>query len=58
MSRQAGVEERRERRRLRRSAAVIRQVVNAAVDDCPADEALEDLDVPPARHRRNAVWLA
>ncbi|MGC5011734.1 hypothetical protein ACLQ2R_13305 [Streptosporangium sp. DT93] len=58
VSRQAGVEERRERQRLRRSAAVIRQVINAVVDDCLANEALEDLDVPPARHRRNAVWLA
>lgn len=54
----AGAEERRERQRLRRSAEMIRQVVNATVDGCLAIEVVEDLDIQPARHRRNAIWLA
>ncbi|WP_406313091.1 hypothetical protein OHA77_32150 [Streptosporangium sp. NBC_01639] len=58
VSRWAAIEERRERQLLRRSAGVIRQMVNARVDGRLAVEAVEDFDVPPATHRRSAIWLA
>ena len=58
VARWADAEERRERQRLRRSAGVIRQVANAAVEGRLAVEAVRDLDVPPARHRRSGIWLA
>ncbi|MBE1582497.1 hypothetical protein ACFPOI_25450 [Nonomuraea angiospora] len=46
----AMIEERRARRRLRLRLEAIRQRANAA-------EAVDDLEVHPARHRRNALWL-
>ncbi|MFI7226083.1 hypothetical protein ACIBO5_22935 [Nonomuraea angiospora] len=46
----AKIEERRARRRLRLRLEAIRQRANAA-------EAVDDLEVHPARHRRNALWL-
>ncbi|MFI6512166.1 hypothetical protein ACIBCT_31575 [Streptosporangium sp. NPDC050855] len=54
----AGVEERRGRQRLRRSTESIRQAVNATSDGYSLAETAEDFDVPPLRHRRNAVWQA
>ncbi|MEV6036462.1 hypothetical protein AB0L65_35275 [Nonomuraea sp. NPDC052116] len=46
----AKVEERRARQRLRLRLEAIRQRANAT-------EAVDDLEVRPARHRRNAIWL-
>lgn len=54
----SAVEERRERQRLRRSADAIRALVNARSDGRLAIESAEDRDIPPARHRRNALWQA
>ncbi|MGW0197290.1 hypothetical protein [Nonomuraea sp. NPDC003201] len=50
MAQWAKIEERRTRRRLRLQLEAIRQRANAA-------EAVDDLEVHPARHRRNAIWL-
>ncbi|MEV4020422.1 hypothetical protein AB0J35_59085 [Nonomuraea angiospora] len=46
----AKIEERQARRRLRLQLEAIRQRARAA-------EAVDDLEVHPARHRRNAIWL-
>ncbi|MET7336787.1 hypothetical protein [Nonomuraea sp. NPDC005650] len=43
-------EERQARRRLRLRLEAIRRTANAA-------EPVDDLEVHPARHRRNALWL-
>ncbi|MFI0422316.1 hypothetical protein [Spongiactinospora sp. 9N601] len=53
----ADIEERRARQRLRLRLEAIRQRVNATTDGSRAVEAIDDLEVHPARHRRNAIWL-
>ncbi|GIH24461.1 hypothetical protein Aph01nite_27710 [Acrocarpospora phusangensis] len=58
VSRWANIEESQTRQRLRRLISAIRQTVNATAGGASAIEAADDLDVPPARHRRGAVWLA
>ncbi|MEV4357219.1 hypothetical protein ACWEPL_08950 [Nonomuraea sp. NPDC004186] len=50
MAEWAKIEERRARQRLRLQLEAIRQSANAT-------EAVDDLEVHPARHRRNAIWL-
>ncbi|MGW5849079.1 hypothetical protein ACWFQ8_14195 [Streptomyces sp. NPDC055254] len=50
------VEERRARQRLRRRVGVVLGLVNSAGG--LALDAADDVDVPPARHRRGALWLA
>jgi hypothetical protein len=52
----ADIEERQARQRLRLRLEAIRQRVNATTDGPPAVEAIDDLEVHPARHRRNAIW--
>lgn len=54
----ANIEERQGRQRLRRSTELIRQAVNATSNGYRLAELAEDFDVPPMRHRRNAVWQA
>ncbi|WP_043614614.1 hypothetical protein [Nonomuraea candida] len=53
----ADIEERRARQRLRLRLGAVRRTVNAPTDGPRAAEAIDDLDVLPARHRRNAIWL-
>ena len=52
----AGIEERQARQRLRLRLEAIRQRVNATTDGPLAVDAFDDLEVHPARHRRNVIW--
>ncbi|MER8045391.1 hypothetical protein [Streptomyces sp. NPDC094032] len=52
VARMAAVEERRARQRLRARLGVVVRLANS-----PAGE-VDAVDVPPARHRRAALWLA
>ncbi|MGA4992837.1 hypothetical protein ACWCOT_44520 [Nonomuraea bangladeshensis] len=53
----AHIEERRARQRLRLRLEAIRRRINATTGGPLAVEAIDDLEVHPARHRRNAIWL-
>ncbi|MEU2156102.1 hypothetical protein ABZ532_13995 [Streptomyces sp. NPDC019396] len=53
----SAAEERRERQRLRTQVETALKLVNSTADDLTPDAA-ETVDIPPARHRRNALWLA
>lgn len=55
VARMAAAEERRARQRLRARAGVIVRLVNAPGGRL-AVGAAETVDVPPARHRRGALW--
>ncbi|WP_219466692.1 hypothetical protein [Nonomuraea rhizosphaerae] len=57
VSRWAAGEERQARQRLRLTLGTIRQRVNATAAGRLALEAADDVDVVPARHRRNGLWL-
>ncbi|TYB56229.1 hypothetical protein FXF51_44250 [Nonomuraea sp. PA05] len=52
----ADIEERQARQRLRLRLEAIRRRINATTDGPLAVEAIDDLEVHPARHRRNAIW--
>ncbi|GAA4942967.1 hypothetical protein HD597_001019 [Nonomuraea thailandensis] len=52
----AEIEERRARQSLRLRLEAIRRRANATADGSSASEAIDDLEVHPARHRRNAIW--
>ncbi|MFE4593726.1 hypothetical protein [Streptomyces laurentii] len=54
VGRWAAVEERRARQRLRARVGTVIKLVNSA----PAIEAADAVDIPPARHRRGALWWA
>ncbi|MFB9435066.1 hypothetical protein [Streptomyces showdoensis] len=53
----AAVEERRARQRLRARLGVVIRLVDSPAGRL-APEAADTVDVPPARHRRAALWLA
>jgi hypothetical protein len=53
----ADLEERQERQRLRLRLEAIRQRINATTGGPLVIEGIDDLEVHPARHRRNAIWL-
>ncbi|MFJ7334263.1 hypothetical protein ACIQU3_20690 [Streptomyces sp. NPDC101110] len=53
----SALEERRERQRLRFRAGLLLGLVHAGLDE-HALEAVEAVDIPPARHRRNSLWHA
>ncbi|GCD42025.1 hypothetical protein [Streptomyces paromomycinus] len=57
MARWSAVEERRARQRLRARIGILLRRVHSADEDSMLDLA-ETVDVPPARHRRNSLWLA
>ncbi|GAA3394912.1 hypothetical protein [Streptomyces roseoviridis] len=57
VARWAALEERRARRRLRRAVGGLTRRVNAPGGSLHA-HAAHTVDVPPARHRRGALWLA
>ncbi|MES9525317.1 hypothetical protein [Streptomyces capoamus] len=57
VARWAAVEERRARRRLRARAGLILRLVNSPGGELALDAA-ETVNVPPARHRRGALWHA
>jgi hypothetical protein len=54
----AALDERRARQRLRISISAVRALVNATAEGRLAIEAAEEVDIPPARHRRNELWQA
>lgn len=58
VSQEASWEEHQARQRLRLSAEMIRKAANATAGGSSVPEAVEGLEVPPASHRRNAVWCA
>ncbi|NRQ40043.1 hypothetical protein HII36_50705 [Nonomuraea sp. NN258] len=58
VARRAAVEERRARQRLRLRLEAIRRTANTVDTSAMPPDAGDDFDVTPARHRRNAVWLA
>ncbi|MEW2611252.1 hypothetical protein AB0937_13790 [Streptomyces sp. NPDC047880] len=53
----SALEERRERQRLRSRAGALLGLVHAGLDEHALD-AVDALDIPPARHRRNSLWHA
>lgn len=53
----AATEERRARQRLRARVGLLLRLVNSPADALVHDAA-DAVDVPPARHRRSALWLA
>ncbi|GAA2216571.1 hypothetical protein GCM10009850_120410 [Nonomuraea monospora] len=57
VSEQAGIEERQARQRLRLRLDAIRRRINATTGGLLQAETSDDLEVHPARHRRNAIWL-
>ncbi|MFJ9429451.1 hypothetical protein ACIRQY_07275 [Streptomyces sp. NPDC101490] len=57
VTREAGVEERRARQRLRRRVGVLRRLVDGPGGRLDLDAA-GAADVPEARHRRGALWCA
>ncbi|MFI2239547.1 hypothetical protein [Streptomyces chrestomyceticus] len=57
MARWSAVEERRARQRLRAQIGILLRRVNSAGEESMLDLA-DTVDVLPARHRRNALWLA
>ncbi|MER7519067.1 hypothetical protein [Streptomyces sp. NPDC126499] len=57
VARWAALEERRARQRLRRGLGVLTRRVNSPGGPLHA-HAAHTVDVPPARHRRGALWLA
>ncbi|MFE3071934.1 hypothetical protein [Streptomyces sp. NPDC059247] len=57
VTREAGVEERRARQRLRHRTGVLRRLVDGPGARLDLDAA-ETADVPEARHRRGALWCA
>ncbi|KKZ71249.1 hypothetical protein VO63_24420 [Streptomyces showdoensis] len=57
VARMAAVEERRARQRLRARLGVVIRLVDSPAGRL-APEAADTVDVPPARHRRAALWLA
>ncbi|RJL31615.1 hypothetical protein [Bailinhaonella thermotolerans] len=56
VARRARVQERQERRRVRHALDQARRRINAARGSHLASGPLGDIDVPPTRHRHNAVW--
>lgn len=57
VARWSAVEERRARQRLRAQIGMLLRRVNSPGEDSMLDLA-DTVDVLPARHRRNALWLA
>ncbi|MFE5944872.1 hypothetical protein [Streptomyces sp. NPDC056480] len=57
VARAAAQEERRARQRLRLQAGRVLSVVNAP-DGTIDPDAADSVDIPPARHRHSALWLA
>ncbi|MFD7611578.1 hypothetical protein [Streptomyces sp. NPDC059828] len=53
----SAAEERRSRQRLRTQVETVLKLVNSTADELTPDAA-EIVDIPPARHRRNSLWLA
>ncbi|MFJ4539768.1 hypothetical protein ACIP39_27945 [Streptomyces tibetensis] len=53
----SALEERRARQRLRTQVGTLMGLVRHGVDEL-ALEAVDSVDVPPARHRRSALWHA
>ncbi|WP_441125966.1 hypothetical protein [Nonomuraea sp. H19] len=56
VSQWADTQERQARQRLRLALEAIRQRANATVGGRLAVEAIDELEVHPARHRHNAIW--
>lgn len=54
----AARDERRDRQRLRARVSALRGLVDAPGGGALALDAADAVDVPPARHRRCALWLA
>ncbi|WP_256962186.1 hypothetical protein [Streptomyces sp. NRRL B-24572] len=57
VAREAAVEERRARQRLRRRAGTLLRLVDSPGGVIDLDAA-DLVDIPPARHRRGGLWLA
>ncbi|MEU7255638.1 hypothetical protein AB0B21_07495 [Streptomyces rimosus] len=57
VARWSAQEERRARQRLRRQVGNLLGLVNSVSGELALD-AVDTVDVPPARHRRGALWLA
>ncbi|UFR00232.1 hypothetical protein KBP30_03125 [Streptomyces sp. Go40/10] len=53
----SALEERRARQRLRAHVGTLLKLVNSMAGELALDAA-DMVDIPPARHRRNALWLA
>ncbi|WP_248502513.1 hypothetical protein [Streptomyces sp. D2-8] len=53
----AATEERRARQRLRTRTGTLLRLVNTTAGALALDAA-DTVDIPPARHRRGALWLA
>lgn len=53
----AATEERRTRQRLRTQVATLLRLVNTTAGELAFDAA-DTVDIPPARHRRGALWHA
>ena len=58
VSRLARIEERRARQALRHELGAIRQQVNGLSTGRLRQEAVDEADVPPTRHRHGALWDA
>ncbi|MFF5369869.1 hypothetical protein [Streptomyces sp. NPDC013187] len=53
----SALEERRARQRLRAQVGTLMGLVHDCVDELALD-AVDSVDIPPARHRRSALWHA
>ncbi|MEU4465963.1 hypothetical protein AB0G20_19965 [Streptomyces sp. NPDC024017] len=53
----AATEERRARQRLRTQVGTLLRLVNTTAGELALDAA-DTVDIPPARHRRDALWHA
>ncbi|MFE9029491.1 hypothetical protein ACFYOA_25060 [Streptomyces iakyrus] len=53
----SATEERRARQRLRAQAGALLRLVNSTADQLALD-AVDTIDIVPARHRRGSLWLA
>ncbi|MFF7892691.1 hypothetical protein ACFZDI_12500 [Streptomyces sp. NPDC007907] len=53
----SALEERRERQRLRARVETLLGLVHTGLD-AHALDAVDSVDIPPARHRHNALWQA
>ncbi|WP_405819630.1 hypothetical protein OG705_09405 [Streptomyces sp. NBC_00838] len=58
VSTRAAIDERRDRQRLRARLTALRRLVDAPGTGVLVLDAADSVDVPPARHRHGARWLA
>jgi hypothetical protein len=54
----ARIDERRARQAFRREIGAVRQLVNSVTTGRLRQEAVNDTDIAPTRHRHSAIWHA